>query len=175
MQSRESIIVKTSFIIIFCFFYSLNLFSQNNNSFYVADTITIKNPIVFSIKKHDGYFLTELEHLNKKNIKLKSIIKNDDIYLFSFNPYQFFNVNQLNKKKIFTKYPNNGNCSFSQNVDSKDGIYFSTFKIKPSKFIVCFIKASYYNKIISSADIGKTALHNADENSYYKIIFPMCE
>jgi hypothetical protein len=42
------------------------MFSQNNDSFYVGDTITIKNPVVFSIKEYDGYFLTELEHLNKK-------------------------------------------------------------------------------------------------------------
>jgi hypothetical protein len=167
--------MKTVYIIIICFFHTLNLFSQNNDSFYVGDTITIKNPVVFSIKEYDGYFLTELEHLNKKNIKLKSIIKNAEIYLFSFNPYQFFNANQLNKNKIFTKYPNNGNCSFSQNVNCKDSIYYNTFKIKPSKFIVCFIKASYYNKIISSSDIGKTALHNADENSYFKLAFPLCE
>lgn len=167
--------MKTIYKIGLLLLCTLKLFAQNEDNFYVVDTITLKNPIVFSIEEYDGLFLTELELLNKKNIKLKSIAKKSDIFLFSFNPYIFFNENQLRQKNIFVNYPNDGNCGFTQSTNKKDGIYYNSFVAKPLKFIVCLVKASHYDKIVSSAHIGKTALHKADKNSYYMILFPFCE
>jgi hypothetical protein len=156
-------------------FCTLKLYGQKNDDFYIVDTITIKNPVVFIIDKYDGCFLTDLDLLNYKNIKRKSIIKNSSIFLFSFNPYIFFNEDQLIQNDMFRNYPNYGNCSFSETINSKNGIYYNNFTTKPLKFIVCLIKASHYNKIVSSADLGKTILYKSDKNRYFKIVFPFCE
>jgi hypothetical protein len=162
-------------MIIFVLMLMSRMFSQNNDNFYIVDTIVIKNPIVFSIPKYDGLFVTDLENLNKKNIKPKNIRLSSEVFFFSFNPYIFIDDIQNNKQKLLFNYPDYGNCFFNENISSKEKIYYNTFKINPLKFIVCLVKANHYNKIISTTDIGKTILYKIEKNFYYKIVFPLCE
>ena len=149
---------------------SCNIIAQEDSNFFVVDTISLDNPVVFNSSKYDGDYLIDEKYLSKELLKHKRIIKNENVYVFSFQFYSFLPKEQLKKYN----YPDKGKCSFDVKIYKDQNVYFKKFKKYPAKFILGLIKASYYNKKASTADIGKTYYYKEKGNVYYKILFPLC-
>lgn len=165
-------------IIILIFLGSFSSICQNKNdekfaNFYIVDTITINNPLVFYKTNQSGKYIKDSESAKEAKCNIKKALKNDDIYIFGEDLYRFFD----DAKKIEEyKYPDFGNCDFeTESTEDKRGIVYKKFKSKPTKFILGLINASYYDRKITIYGKKKSVLNNYNKSLYYKIVFPLCE
>lgn len=149
---------------------SLNLFAQEEYNFIVVDTVTMESPVLFNLSKYDGEFIVEKQHL-KNNSDKKRLIKKGKVYIYSNDFYYYLNSDKFNSYD----YPDNGGCRNNKKVINDNGLSYSHFVDRPKKFIVCLINALYYDKKSATADIGKTYYHKSKKDTYYKILFPLCE
>lgn len=165
-------------LIAFVYFYLTYAFPQsldepNKMDFYVVDTITIDNPIVFYKPNQSGTYIGSLdiiERLNTSNIK--KILSEKDVYIHSFDFYSFLPIKEFDNYH----YPDYGNCKFeSEYFKDIKGITYRKFKSNPQKFILALINVSYYNAKIATYGEKLSIFKNYDKSLYYKIAFPICE
>jgi|SRR5690606_2231175 len=166
------------FIIISVLLSSFNSLSQNNNyekfaGFYIVDTITINNPVVFYKTNQSGKFIGDLQTVQETKFNIKKAIQDSDIYIFGEDLYRFFD----DEKRIGQyKYPDYGNCKFEvETTEEKKGVVYKRFKVKPSKYILGLINTSFYDGKITVYGKKKSVFSKYDKSLYYKIVFPICE
>lgn len=166
------------FIIISILLSSLSSLSQNNNDqkiadFYIVDTITIKNPVVFYKTNQSGKFISDLQVAQEIKYDIRKLSQNDDIYILGEDLYRFFD----NAKRIDQyKFPDYGNCEFeTETTEKKKGIVYKKFKMKPNRYILGLINASFYDAKITIYGKKKSVFNKHDKSLYYKIVFPVCE
>lgn len=165
-------------IIISIYLSALSAFCQVNNNenfsyFYVVDTIKIDNPVVFYKTNQSGMFVKSLKTIKEIKRNIKKIVRNDETYIYGEDLYRFFD--DVKKIEMY-KYPDYGNCEFeTESIEGKNGIVFKKFKIKPKRFILALINASFYDNQIKIYGKKKSVFNNYDKSLYYKIVFPLCE
>lgn len=148
---------------------NLNLSAQERKSFFVVDTITLKEPVLFNFQNYDGEFITESKVL-KKNRNKRKLIKEGLAFIYSEDFYYYLNKDEFESYN----YPNKGNCRANKRA-IKRADKSSIVATNRKKFILCMIDASFYNEKTSTADIGKTFYHKSKKGFYYRIVFPLCK
>lgn len=140
--------------------------------FYVIDTITISNPFVFYKPNQSGRFIGNLEFFNKDRIRLKKVVKRNDVYIYSSSLYGFLSSNEFEKYD----YPDYGNCSFENDYYKEiKGVVYQKFKKEPNRYVLGLINVSYYNSKITTYGEKQSVFRKYDNSLYYKIVFPLCE
>ena len=157
-------------LLIILVLHSYNIIAQEEYNFFVVDTISLENPVLFNLSKFDGEFIIERKLL-KKNSEKKRLIKDGYVFIYSNDFYYYLNNNKFKSYD----YPDNGGCINEKELVNSKNLSYSKFIDKPRKFIVCLVKASYYNEKTATADIGKTYYHRKKKYAYYQMLFPSCE
>lgn len=166
------------FIITSILLNSFNCLSQSFNEaelvdFYVVDTITITNPVVFYKPNQSGKFVSDLKVIEGTKCNLKKIIFKENVYIFGRDFYWFANNNfQMEKYH----YPDYGNCEFKADYfkDIK-GIVYRKFKKEPKRFVLALINVAYYNDKATAYGEKESLFKKYEKSLYYKIVFPLCE
>lgn len=166
------------FIITSVLLSSLNSLSQNNNygkfaDFYIIDTITINNPVIFYKTNQSGKFIGGLQADQEVKFNIKKAIQDSDIYIFGEDLYRFLD----DKKRLERyRYPDYGNCKFeTETTEEKKGVVYKRFKEKPRKYILGLINTCFYDEKITVYGKKKSVFSKYDKSLYYKIVFPICE
>lgn len=158
--------------------YSFNCLSQNISdkkqiNFYIVDTITITNPVVFYKPNQSGKFISDLKVIEGTKCNLKKVMLKDEVYIFGEDLYRFIsNSSQMEKYH----YPDYGDCEFETDyIKDIKGIVYRKFKKEPKKFILALINVSFYNEKITTYGEKQSVFKEYDKSLYYKIVFPLCE
>lgn len=160
-----------------CFYLSYSFAQRMDESktidFYVVDTITIDNPIVFYKPNQSGTYIGSLSVIQKLNTNnIKKILSEKNIYIYSSNFYNFLSARDIDQYH----YPDYGSCEFeSEYFKDIRGIVSRKFKSNPQKFILALINVSYYNSKIATYGKRTSVFKNHNKSLYYKIVFPVCE
>lgn len=165
------------FIIMLTLLYTSNCISQsleepNKLDFYVVDTITISNPVVFYKHNQSGKYVSSLEHIKAKDFKLKKAINNGQLFIYSNSLYGFLSQNDFDKYH----YPDYGNCTFKEEYFKEiKGVVYQKFKEQPNKFVLALINVAYYNRKVQIYGKKSTIFEKYGNAIYYRIAFPLCE
>lgn len=153
--------------------YAQNFKISNQYSFYIVDTIEIKNPIIYYKIDQSVKFVTNEDNINQNKPNINKIILKDDNYILGEDIYRFFTDNNIMKNYY---YPDNGNCQ-KKNAPMKNHkkIRFQKFTTEPSKYILALIKLSFYNSLVTAYGLKESAFDKSQDVLYYKIVFPLCE
>lgn len=166
------------YIIVSILLNSFNCLSQNLSDpkpmdFYVVDTITINNPVVFYKSNQSGKFISDIKVINGEQCNLKKVILKENVYIFGRDFYWFANDSYLMEKY---HYPDYGNCEFKADYFKNiKGIVYRKFKKEPKKFVLALINVAYYNDMATAYGENESVFKKYDKPLYYKIVFPLCE
>ena len=165
-------------IIIAILFYSFDCLSQNikeenQKNFYVVDTITINNPVVFYAPNQSGKFVSDLKVVKSNRGKLKKLVLKNEVFIFGQDLYRFMDSDSEMKKY---HYPDYGNCEFETDYfNDIKGLVYQKFKEEPKRFVLGLIRASYFNDKITTYGKKQSVFKKYNNPLYYKIVFPLCE
>lgn len=172
MNRKKHIIIFISALLYSFTCLSQSLGNPESLDFYIVDTITITNPVVFYKPNQSGRFVGSLKTIKGDKLKIKEAISKEYIYIYSNSIYGFLHLKDFKK---YT-YSDNGNCEFEQDYfKGIKGIVYQKFKESPKKFILGLINVAYYNEKITTYGEKQSVFKKYDEPLYYKIVFPLCE
>lgn len=160
-----------------CFYLSYALSQSVDEpgkmNFYVVDTITINDPIVFYKENQSGLFIGDKNEIESFNLrKMKNLISKKNIFIYSSEFYKHLPIEEFDNYN----YPDYGSCKFEKEYfkDIK-GIVYRKFKSNPTKFILALINASFYDRKNTTYGLKPTVFRGFEKEIFYKIVFPICE
>ena len=150
--------------------YDLHYKGETNyKSFYVVDTIKIENPII--VNDHGKRVVCSKVLVKDIGID-EAFFKRPDVFMLGEDLY--YDLNSKDYKKYH--YPDYGNCEeikLDTLINKQITIYWYT--TDSVRFILCLINSNYYNIKHRTIDSEYFRIMNNDQkNSYYKIVYPIC-
>lgn len=171
MNKLNNILIATITLASF-FCFGQNIEEQAQLDFYVVDTVTIANAVVFYKPNQSGKFISSLELIKAKDFKLKKAINNEQLFIYAEDLYRFLDTSKINNYH----YPDYGNCQFDSTYSKEvKDIDYQKFKKQPKKFVLGLINTAYYNKKVQVYGKKSTIFKRYGNATYYKIVFPLCE
>ena len=152
-------------------YYALDHRNDNNQCFFVVDTIDIPNPIL--IKEKGDYFIVSQTALEKGTKSIDNLYHETDVYIAGFE--EFFFYKYLPKEaRIWSRYVNKVSIYAETEKITINGKTYEKFKSPHVSFILGLINVNYYNTIMACMDCDWYMLKNREyKNSYYRIVFPI--
>ena len=146
----------------------------NYKSFYVVDTIKVENPIIIRGQGKEFVCSKSLVQSTKIN---KKFFNRPDVFILGDNFYCDLYPQDYKKYTYFDDGESEGHCEEIK-LDTLINKIIRVYKYKTDsvRFILCLINANYYNNHYNTFDAPWYCIMNKDQkNSYYKIVYPLCE
>jgi hypothetical protein len=152
-------------------YYYLEHRNDNNQCFYVVDTINIPNPIL--VKEKGDYFIVSRTAIEKGTKNIEKLFHETDVYIAGLE--EFFFYKYLSKEsKVWSRYVNKVSLYSETEQITINGKTYEKFKSPNVSFILGLIKVNYYNTVMETIDSDWYMLKNREyKNSYYRIVFPI--
>ena len=149
--------------------YYLEHRNDNDQCFYVVDTIEIPNPII--INEKGGYYIVSRNALGKKTKNIEKLFHETDVYIAGLHEFFFY---KYLSKKVQLRYMHKASFYTETEKITIDGKTYEKFKSPNVSFILGMIKVNYYNTVMACLDCDWQMLKNREyKNSYYRIVFPI--
>lgn len=144
----------------------------NYKTFYVVDTIKVENPIIIN----DGGKKVVCSKALLENIRIdKAFFKRPDVFILGEDLYYDLDLKDFKRYR----YPAYGNCknkTIELDIWIGEGITAYEYQTDSVRFILGLINSNYYNTKHRTIDGGWYYIRSNDQkNSYYKIVYPICE
>ena len=137
--------------------------------FYVVDTIEIADPIIIRSPKVGGQFIISQSILHEYNGK-KEFFARPDVFILSYELYRVLPLDKFSKYQ----YLDFGGCSKINRENSEFGLQIYKYESEKVRFILGLINAKYYWLNYASYDYYDLP-DRFNLNTYYRIVFPICE
>ena len=150
-------------------YYSVNR-NDNEECFFVVDTIDISDPIV--VKEKGDYFIVSRPALEKGAKSIEELFQETDVYIACFEEYFFY---KFLSKKFWPRYIHNNVTFYSETEEiTINRKTYEQFKSPNVSFILGLIKVNYYNTVMAkTCDDWYMIKNRKYKNSYYRIVFPI--
>lgn len=150
-------------------YYYIEHRNDNDQCFYVVDTINIPNPIL--VKEKGDYFVVSRTALEKDTKNIEKLFHETDVYIAGLHEFFFY---KYLSKKFWPHYMHNASFYTETEKITIDGKTYEKFKSPNVSFILGLIKVNYYNTVMETIDSDWYMLKNREyKNSYYRIVFPI--
>lgn len=145
--------------------------NDNNQCFFVVDTIDIPNPIL--VKEKGDYFIVPQTAIEKGTNNIEDLFHETDVYIAGLD--EFFFYKYLSKEeKVWSRFVNKVSIYNDKEKITINGKVYEKFKSPNVSFILGLIKVNYYNTVMAAMDRDWYMLKNREfKNSYYRIVFPI--
>lgn len=152
-------------------YYALDHRNDNDQCFFVVDTINIPNPIL--VKEKGDYFIVSQSAIEKGTKNIEKLFHETDVYIAGLE--EFFFYKYLSKEvKVWSHYVNKVSLYSETEQITINGKKYEKFKSPNVSFILALIKVNYYNAVMACMDCDWYMLKNREyRNSYYRIVFPI--
>ncbi len=149
-------------------YYSVNR-NDNEQCFFVVDTIDIPDPII--VKEKGDYFIVSRSAIEKGTKSIDNLFLETDVYIIGFEEFFFY---KYLPHKALLRYMNKAFFySETEKIIINDKMY-EKFKSSNVSFILGLIKVNYYNTVMANTCGEWYMIKNRDyKNSYYRIVFPI--
>jgi len=166
METYAQINKKIKYLIILFSIFGNKVLSQTiRNSYITQDTISIKKPIIISVKGYDGKFVLSEDDIAEIT-NIKNALKKQKMFLYNDDGFGFITTKDRKKNNISI-----GECQYLSN-EEKGKLIIWKLPFENNKFYLGFVKLSYYNKKIITTNNQKVYLKNSEE--FKPILFPIC-
>lgn len=149
--------------------YDINYQGENNyKSFYIVDTIIIKNPVIIRSKKFGGTFVLERVKLNEYQNNIEFFLS-PDVFILGFDLYRDLNLEDI-KKHNYSDY---GGCEIRESEIKIKGVEVFEYRTKPI-FILGLINTNYYHMKHNSESYFNIPIKHS-KVTYHKLVYPLCD
>ena len=139
-------------------------------SFYLVDTIKIKDPVRIHSLKFGGQFIVSKAIINEYSKEGRKFFQKPDVFILGNDLYR-----DLPKEKygVF-KYQDNGGCELVKSAVVSDDLEIYEYKQNSISFLLGLINGNYYYVKHNSYDAF--AFHDKNKKfNFYKIVYPLCK
>lgn len=149
--------------------YDINYKGEEDyKSFYVVDTISIKNPVRVYSQKHGGMFILSSDKLKAYRNEADFFLS-PDVFILGQDLYRDLNKEDFKRYN----YPDRGGCEVRESDTKVDGLEIYEFVSQP-RFILGLINTNYYHVKHNSEVYFNIPVKNP-KATYHKMVFPLCK
>ena len=145
--------------------------NENNQCFFVVDTIDIPEPIV--VKEKGDYFIVSQSALENGAKNIENLYHETDVYIANFDEFFFY---KYLDKKFWPRYMHKALFYSDTEKIIINGKTYDKFKSPNVSFVLGLIKVNYYNTVMANSCDDWYMIKNKEyKNSYYRIVFPILD